>query len=234
MKILKTCAPLAVREEGSSTRSGRSGSASGGACDASSDDAAGASRRGLSSLPRGAGAGNGALLQGLGFPQPQMQLRPLHQVLVRHHYPHPMYAHCLTGTRTTEPRMTITSHQSTSGALWYLGGQIASDGVGLTSKQQQAHALTELRACVPWIRWDDASIETLQIDRAEPLHPGGQRPDHAFAQADGPLVTCWPTKLSLVPDLADRVQALLGDSSPGATESLALPRAALGSAPWEA
>ena len=183
-----------------------------------------------------AGAGNGALIEGLGLPEPQMQLRPLHQVLVYHDYPHPMFAHCLTGTRTTEPRMTITSHASQHGALWYLGGQLASDGVELTGAQQQARARSELQACLPWISWDDARIETLRVDRAEPRHPQGKRPDHAFAQANGPIVTCWPTKLSLMPDLADRVQAMLDPPSGIAeisTATLNLPKATVGVAPWE-
>lgn len=183
-----------------------------------------------------AGAGNGALIQGLGLSEPQMQLRPLHQVLVYHDYPHPMFAHCLTGTRTTEPRMTITSHDSQRGSLWYLGGQLASDGVELTIEQQQARARAELQACLPWINWNAARIETLRIDRAEPLHPQGRRPDHAFAQANGPIVTCWPTKLSLMPDLADRVQALL-DPPSGVTKistsAIDLPKATVGVAPWE-
>jgi glycine/D-amino acid oxidase-like deaminating enzyme len=183
-----------------------------------------------------AGTGNEALLQGLGLPEPRMQRRPLHQVMVRHEYPHPVYAHCLTGIRRAEPRMTITSHHTQRGPLWYLGGQLASDGVALSADELTTHARQELEHCVPWVRWDSAEFTTLRIDRAEPLDPRGQRPDRAFAAAHGPVVVCWPTKLSLMPDLGDRVQALVGpalsDDAKTTRPTLDLPAAQLGQSPW--
>ena len=42
-----------------------------------------------------AGKGNGDLLASLGVDRPAMQLRPLQQVLVKHHYPYSFYGHCL-------------------------------------------------------------------------------------------------------------------------------------------
>ena len=162
-----------------------------------------------------------------------MQLRPLHQAVVRHAYPHPMFAHCLTGLRRPEPRLTITSHPVDDGALWYLGGALASDGVDMTAEALGRHALGELRACVPWINWEGAQVETLRIDRAEPLHPKGKRPDQAFAEAYGPVIVCWPTKLSLTPDLGDRVAPLLSAPAKTNPPTLSLPPASLGHAPWE-
>ncbi len=179
-----------------------------------------------------AGAGTGPLLAHLGIESPRMQLRPLHQVLVRHDYPHPLYAHCLTGIRRPEPRLTITSHRDGDGWLWYLGGQIAGDGVAMTGADLAAHARRELAACLPWIPWERAEMSTLRVDRAEPEQTGGRRPDEAFAAAVGPTVVAWPTKLSLVPDLGDKVLALLAPPEPGPPPRLALPRADLGRAPW--
>ena len=185
-----------------------------------------------------AGAGNQPLIQGLGLSEPRMQLRALHQVLVRHNCPHAMFAHCLTGLSRAEPRLTITSHGTADSGVWYLGGALANSGVGRSPEDQAAYALDELRACVPWVSWDDAQLETLMIDRAEALGPNGDRPEEAFAEARGPLVVCWPTKLSLTPDLGDRVIALLHPpNANGSTKPalpLDLPGPSLGRPPWGA
>ncbi len=159
-----------------------------------------------------AGSGNAALLARLGLGYPRMQRRPLAQVIVRAPDLPPLFAHCLTGIRRPEPRLTITSHSDGGSRLWYLGGQIATDGVNMSAQALAAHARAELRACLPWRDWSNAEIETLTIDRAEPLSRRGQRPDEAFAVGTGPEGRCivtWPTKLSLVPDLGDRVLSLL-------------------------
>ncbi len=159
-----------------------------------------------------AGAGNGPLLEDLAFHEPRMQLRPLHQVLVRHPGLTPLYAHCVTGIRRPEPRLTITSHDDGQGGLlWYLGGQLATDGVDRSDREQIQHAVRELTRCVPWLDWSDAELETLRIDRAEPLQTGGSRPDEAYLRSatgqghGGQCTVCWPTKLSLAPDLADKL-----------------------------
>jgi glycine/D-amino acid oxidase-like deaminating enzyme len=179
-----------------------------------------------------AGAGNGPLLAGLGLNSPAMQLRPLHQVIVRHAHPHPLWAHCLTGIRRPEPRLTITSHPDGDHWLWYLGGQIATEGVTRSRAALAAHARRELEQCVPWLHWRDAHIETLAVDRAEPQQSGGQRPDEAFACAQGPIIVAWPIKLSLAPDLGDRVLALMPPASRHEPPRLELPPPAVGRAPW--
>jgi hypothetical protein len=48
----------------------------------------------------------------------------------------------------------------------------------------------------------------------------------------GPIVVAWPTKLSLTPDLGDRVRALLPPAERGPKPSLPLPRATVGTVPW--
>jgi glycine/D-amino acid oxidase-like deaminating enzyme len=179
-----------------------------------------------------AGAGTQILLDGLGIRAPRMQLRPLHQVIARHRYPHPLFAHCLTGIRRPEPRLTITSHPDRGGWLWYLGGQLATDGAGMDAAVLVDHARAELRACVPWIDWGRAELSTLRVDRAEPAERSGRRPDQAFAEARGHCIVAWPTKLSLVPDLGDRVLALLPQPASDAALELDLPAAEIGRAPW--
>jgi hypothetical protein len=182
-----------------------------------------------------AGAGNAALLAHLGLSRPQMQLRPLHQVIVRASGLEPLFAHCLTGIHRPEPRLTITSHRDGDGWLWYLGGQLATDGVGRAPADLAAHARRELERCLSWRTWLDAEFDTLRIDRAEPSRPDGTRPDEAFATATGPGGTCivgWPTKLSLAPDLGDRILAMLPAPVGGPVPPLPLPAATVGTLPW--
>lgn len=199
-----------------------------------------------------AGAGTAGLLAALGLGAPRMQRRPLHQVVVRAPGLPPLHAHCLTGIRRAEPRLTITSHPDGHNWLWYLGGQIATDGVRQTRDELIDTARRELAACFPWRSWRDADIDTLMIDRAEPMQPDGARPDQAFAVATGPAGVCivgWPVKLTLTPDLADRVLSLLAPPSaglaplnrphagpshdaPSEPDALTLPRPLLGAEPW--
>ncbi len=185
-----------------------------------------------------AGAGNGPLIDSLGLSGPGMQLRPLHQVIVRHRTLSPLYAHCVTGIRRPEPRLTITTHADANGdLLWYLGGQLATDGVERSEAHQIEQARSELAACVPWIDWTDAVMETLRVDRAEPAVEGGSRPDEAYVRETDDCLICWPTKLSLAPDLADRVTgSLLADCAPDpgrqAEPGLPLPPAETGWPDW--
>lgn len=192
-----------------------------------------------------AGAGSGPLLEALGLDKPQMQTRPLHQVIVRGRGLPRMYAHCLTGIKRAEPRLTITSHREPDGSwLWYLGGQLATDGVGIGDALQASNARKELTTCVPWLDWSTAKFSSLHIDRAEPKQQSGLRPDEAFVERHGRLLVAWPTKLSLVPDLGLQLLALLdpvakdpaNSTEVAAAQSqalnLPLPRATIGTEPW--
>lgn len=183
-----------------------------------------------------AGTGSGPLLDALGPEAPRMQTRPLHQVLVRHPQLQPLYAHCLTGIRKPEPRLTITSHREPHGRgwLWYLGGSLATEGVSLGENALIDHARAELNVCVPWLDWRRATFDTLRIDRAEPFQTQGNRPDEAFAWSGAASIVCWPTKLSLAPDLGERVLSLLDSPAPAAAPlpRLKLPEALLGQPPW--
>ncbi|MBM4204878.1 MAG: FAD-dependent oxidoreductase [Gammaproteobacteria bacterium] len=185
-----------------------------------------------------AGAGGGALAELLAPGQFPMQLRPLHQVLVHTQLPAPLFAHCLTRITRPEPRLTLTTHRSTgagvTGEVLYVGGQIATDGVTRSTEEQIAFARRELAQCLPWLRFEDARFETLRIDRAEPQQASGLRPDQAFVTESDHFIQAWPTKLTLAPDLADRVLALLPPPVPQSSEviRLPLPTPALGQSPW--
>lgn len=158
-----------------------------------------------------AGAGNEALLRRLDCAAPAMQRRPLHQALVKHDYPHALYAHC-TGNNPS-PRLTISSHRACDGKwVWYLGGDLATEGVDLDQHALIAAARRELDTLFPWIDFGAAEWATLRIDRAEPRQKNLVKPDEAFAAAASGcpnLIVAWPTKLTLAPNMADRVEPLL-------------------------
>ena len=154
-----------------------------------------------------AGAGNEALLALAGHEGPAMQRRPLHQAWAHADELPEVYAHCITGSRAAEPRLTITTHRTAAGMCWSLGGALATQGTARDAAAQADFARAEIAACLPWLDLPELRIETRVIDRAEPRTQRGARPDHAFVHPHAGIVTCWPTKLTLAPDLGDRVLA---------------------------
>jgi hypothetical protein len=149
-----------------------------------------------------AGAGNAD------FSPVAMQRRPLHMVLARGRSLPPLYVHCLGLSDT--PRITITSHPDDAGTtVWYVGGQLAENGVERDAAGQIDSARHELAELLPWIDLSAVGFSTLMIDRAEAAQRHGKRPAGlAVAYQDGHIVA-WPTKLALAPLLADEILALL-------------------------
>jgi glycerol-3-phosphate dehydrogenase len=182
-----------------------------------------------------AGAGNQALLARLGRQQPAMQRRPLQMVMLRGKLP-PLYAHCLGAS--TNPRLTVTSYPAEAGqTVWYLGGELAEDGIGLAPEAQVAAAQQEMAELLPWVDLGKVAWRTLSIDRAEPQQPGGRRPDSSFLHAEDGLMVAWPTKLAFAPRLASQALEVLGEQgiqpSEGGPVSLNLAAPALARLPWE-
>lgn len=169
-----------------------------------------------------AGAGNEALLQRLGSSSPAMQRRPLQQVLVKHDYPHPLFAHC-TGSNAS-PRLTISTHATDDGRwVWYLGGDLATNGVDLPPAELIERARAELHDLLPWAELGHTEWATVRLDRAEPLQRGLMKPDKAFAEpaSDCPaVIAAWPTKLTLAPNMADEVERYLLPPDPARANSL--------------
>ena len=183
-----------------------------------------------------AGGGNRALLAKLARDNPPMQLRPLQMVALRGALPD-LYAHCLGAS--SKPRLTITSHRDAGGRpVWYLGGQLAEEGVDRTPAEQIAAAQAELASLFPWHDFGACDWITLPIARAE-VQAGGTLPDDVFVQAEQGVITVWPTKLALAPEAASRVEALLerDDIRPGGGELPAvlreLPRPEIAPLPWQ-
>ncbi len=173
-----------------------------------------------------AGEGNESLLRGIGADSPKMQRRALRQIIVRGDKLTPLYAHCLTGIRSPEPRLTITSHPDGNGWLWYLGGQLAGADSPVNDAQLCEFARQELQECLPWQNFDSLELSVLAINRAE-VDNAGQRPDQPFVhrtkirssigKEHGPeypsAIVCWPTKLTLAPAAADQIIDLVTANS---------------------
>lgn len=155
-----------------------------------------------------AGAGNEELLRPLQGYGVAMQRRPLHMVLVKTHLDYSLYAHCL-GLGSV-PRVTITTHKTNDGKMvWYIGGQIAEEGVKRDAKSQIQTAKKELHDLFPWLDFSNAEFATFFVDRAEPLQPGGKRPDSCYAKEVQNVIAAWPTKLALAPKLAEEIITIL-------------------------
>lgn len=148
-----------------------------------------------------AGSGNAWLLKNNPI---SMQRRPLHMVIVKHTFPYSVYAHCL-GLSST-PRITITTHRAKDeNTIWYLGGQIAEEGVTRSSEEQIQFAKSELQSLFPWLNFSKATFASFRIDRAECLQPDGSRPDSCYMEEMGNFIVAWPTKLALAPQLANEI-----------------------------
>jgi len=180
-----------------------------------------------------AGEGNGQLLSDLNFATPKMQLRPLKQVLVRGKLPS-IFAHAVSLRDANKPRLTITSHLLPNGyQIWYLGGNLAELGIGMTDDALIEKAKQELRDLLPWIDQQNLSFRTLDINRAEPVQEDHNRPDFPFAKRIANTTVCWPTKLTLMPLLGEEVKTLLPQPRKGQWQAPNLPLAVMSPTPWE-
>lgn len=181
-----------------------------------------------------AGPGNNLLRQHVGLEGTVMQLRPLHMVLVRGVLPE-FHGHCIDGART---RVSITSGRDATGrVVWQVGGQLSEEGVALDPRTLMRRARAELRAVMPGLDLSRTEWATYRIDRAEGATLTGGRPDSYRLLQDGNVLTAWPTKLVLVPQLVRAMLPLLTrQTAPRGDASLRLadwPRPQTAPAPWD-
>ena len=155
-----------------------------------------------------AGEGNESLLSRFDCKQPEMQRRPLKMVVMRGVQKDMIYAHCLGAS--VNPRITITSHRDKQGGIvWYMGGQLAEEGVDKNDAELIQAAKDELKDLIPWLELKDAQWGVLKIDRAEIKKAGTTRPDSFSIEEYDDIITAWPTKMALAPALADSVLDIL-------------------------
>jgi glycine/D-amino acid oxidase-like deaminating enzyme len=179
-----------------------------------------------------AGKGNGELIEDLGLEVP-MQLRPLHQVVVKGKTLPDLFAHAVTLRSADKPRITFTTHTTADTKVWYLGGQLAESGVARNEAQQIEFAKTELATIMPWMDYSGCEFSTFRIDRAE---AGGEtllRPDTPYVRRHGNVVVCWPTKLTLAPLMGDMFMKLMTEPKTGLVAPPNLPQSSIGRSSWE-
>jgi glycerol-3-phosphate dehydrogenase len=189
-----------------------------------------------------AGSGNAMLRRALGLSEAAMQRRPLHMVMVRGHFrgrgpdrglPE-LNGHCVDGART---RITVTSDRDAAGrTVWQIGGQLAEEGVAMEPDALIEHAQREVDACLNGFEPGDVEWATYLVDRAEGAVATGGRPDDVMVMREGCVISAWPTKLALVPRLAERIAEALGPPRGGALDGSALegwPRPGVARPPWE-
>ncbi|NOT00483.1 MAG: FAD-dependent oxidoreductase [Phycisphaerales bacterium] len=181
-----------------------------------------------------AGAGNAAIRAAIGLPGNVMQRRPLHMVMVRGPLP-PLFGHCVDAART---RVTITSAlYGPNRCVWHVGGQIAEDGVGLTTDELIRRAARELQSVLPAVDLSECEWATYRIDRAEGRTPDDGRPSGPQVVVDGNVITAWPTKLALVPELAKLIVDALAPPAVPRDEPAVIPddwpRPDVALPPWE-
>ena len=179
-----------------------------------------------------AGKGNGELIKDLGLEVP-MQLRPLHQVVVKGKTLPDLFAHAVALKSADKPRITFTTHTTADTKAWYLGGQLAESGVVRNEAEQIEFAKTELAAVIPWMSYSDCEFSTFRIDRAEAGDETLLRPDTPYVRRHGNVVVCWPTKLTLAPMMGDMFMELMAEPKASLATIPNLPRASVGSSSWE-
>ncbi len=160
-----------------------------------------------------AGKGNQQLIRDAGLTRPESQLRPLNMVYVKGSRLTPLFVHCIGDSFSLTPRLTVTSHSDGEGnTVWYLGGEIAEAGVGKDDASQIQAARTLLADLFPWVDLTGAEFNCFAIDRAEANVNNNYRPEDAFFIEDSNVLVAWPTKLTLTPNLADKITDYLATS----------------------
>ena len=160
-----------------------------------------------------AGEGNQELISKAALTKIEAQVRPLHMVYLRKPNLPEIYVHCIGNDFNINPSVTVTSHRAQNGdIIWYLGGDIAESGI-TKSRGEQIEATQELIGnTFPWLNLSDAQWESFYINRSEAGIQSNFRPDDAVVEKDKDFLVAWPTKLTLVPSLADKVLAYAAEA----------------------
>lgn len=179
-----------------------------------------------------AGAGNAGLRKAAGLEGEAMQLRPLRMVMARGPLPM-LWGHCVDGART---RVTVSSQKDSHGrTVWQIGGNVAEAGAAMTERQAIQFAQVELQAVLPGVDFEGVEWAAYRIDRAEGKTVGGRRPESPTVRVEGNVVTAWPTKLALIPALAEAIVNKVGEPEGLETPAVAgdWPRPEVAATPWE-
>ena len=169
----------------------------------------------------------------------QMQLRPLQMVIVKHEHRHPIHVHCVADQLTATPEVTITTHKCKDGkTAWYLGGELAESGTHRTQEEQIKEAQKKIAELFPWCDLTNAQWHSFFINRAEALTIDSKRPETASIHQYKNISLCWPSKLTLAPNLGQQILNLFHENNikPGIYDNPDLSKInfpGIADAPWD-
>ncbi|NKB34580.1 MAG: FAD-dependent oxidoreductase [Pseudomonadales bacterium] len=171
-----------------------------------------------------AGEGNAELIEQASIKTISAQVRPLHMVYLKKPNLPQLFVHCIGDDFSLTPKLTVTSHTDLQGqTVWYLGGDLAEQGVSKSKADQIEAAQQLVKKLFPWIDISATEWNSFLINRAEANINNNYRPDDAYVATEGNIILAWPTKLTLTPSLADKViNALQSDSVTPAGDSESL------------
>lgn len=153
-----------------------------------------------------AGEGNQDLINKAQLKMSRSQLRPLHMVYLKRQSLPSVFVHYIGNSFSLTPKLTVTSHTDRDGAtVWYLGGEIAESGVGKDAATQIQQSQSLLASVFPWVDLRDAQWHCFTINRAEATVNNNFRPEDAYLAEENNVLVAWPTKLTLTPNLADKL-----------------------------
>ncbi len=181
------------------------------------------------------------IIDGVNLPEDMhMQLRPLQMTIIKHQHPHPIHVHCVADQLTVTPEVTLTTHPCKDGSTaWYLGGELAESGANKPAAEHIRIAQSKIAALFPWCDFSQAQWHSFLINRAEARTKDGRRPETASIHQHKNIALCWPSKLTLAPNLGQQVIDMLAQQNirPGSYQNpdysgLGCP--GIAAAPWDA
>jgi glycerol-3-phosphate dehydrogenase len=180
-----------------------------------------------------AGEGNAALLRKAAIDGDLMQRRPLCMVLLKGMLP-PLFGHCIAGGKTS---LTVTTPAE---GIWQVGGEIAERLAREENDERaRSEAIKEIRRGLPSVDLSGVEVALYRATRAEATTADHRRPSGVHISQVTPQITVgWPTKLALVPVLAEEVflsvnEQLKEPADGSGNSSLAWPKPPLARYPWE-
>jgi hypothetical protein len=151
-----------------------------------------------------AGAGNATVVTSLAKDEsPRLQCRALHMLLA-FNVPVALFAHYLVGAG--RPRFTVTSCTCARGGyVWYIGGELAANGIDLPRNHLVALAQRELAAHLPWVPHTSFHWRTLRASRHELGCVAGELAEEPVTLHGSNWCMGWPSKLVVASQLADAI-----------------------------
>lgn len=180
-----------------------------------------------------AGASNTYLTSGT----TSSQERPLHMLWVKDENLPNLFGHVVAGL-SSKPMLTITSHALDNGnkKLWYIGGNIAEDGMQKSENSLILELQQNLSAIFPKLQLKQPEFGCFKVNRVEGIQKNKKRPDSFVLNTKKNVSTIWPTKLALAPLCAMEMKSFLESKiykSPNKNLEKSYPKPLIAKPIWE-